>query len=100
MVLIYVEVSIGFDFEVEASVFGEEFQHVVEEADAGRYFVAALAFDGQGSGDPGFFGASLDGGFSHRAVTPSSSLMSAITATAPSALKRANSSSRRRPAGA
>ena len=54
VVLIDVEVAIGIELEIEAAVFGEQFEHVVEEADAGRDFVAAAAFDGTACRESGF----------------------------------------------
>ena len=45
MVLVHVEIAVGVQLEVEAAVLGEQLQHVVEEADAGRDLVPAAAFD-------------------------------------------------------
>ena len=36
---------VGLQLQIEAAVLGEQLQHVVEEADAGRDLVAAAAFD-------------------------------------------------------
>ena len=47
VVLIDVEIAVGFESQVEGSVFREQLEHVVEEADAGGDFVAAAAFDGE-----------------------------------------------------
>ena len=90
VVLVDVEIAIGFELEVEAAVFGEELQHVVEEADAGGDLVAAAAFDVERAGDLRFFGVSVQrggaearrfrGGGSWR--TSSSSLMSSRMAKA------------------
>src|SRR5437879_6392403 len=46
VVLIDVEITAGFELEVEASVMSEEFEHVVEETDAGGDVVTAATFDG------------------------------------------------------
>ena len=88
VVLIDVEIAIGFEGEVEASVFGEQLQHVVEETDAGGDVVAAAAFDFQGAGDARFFGVALDVGGSHAANTSGRTLMSSMMAQAPSSWKR------------
>ena len=45
VVLVYVEVAFGFQFEVEAAVAGDLFEHVVEEADARGDFRVALAVE-------------------------------------------------------
>ena len=45
--LIDVEIAGGFKGEIEASVLGEQLQHVIEKADAGGDFVRAAAFDAQ-----------------------------------------------------
>jgi hypothetical protein len=52
-------------------VLGEQFQHVVEEADAGGDLVFAAAFNAEGAGDLRLFGIALDGGASHEASTSS-----------------------------
>src|SRR5207248_7436599 len=41
VVLIDVEIAFGFEVEIETAVFCEELEHVVEEANASRYFVLA-----------------------------------------------------------
>ena len=76
MVLVHVEIAVGLEREVEAAVFGEQLQHVIEEADAGGDVVAAAAFDLQRAGDPRLFGVALDGGGSHAAKTSCRKLMS------------------------
>ena len=43
--LIHVQIAIGAQLQIEAAVFGEQLQHVVEEADAGRDLVPAAPFD-------------------------------------------------------
>ena len=45
VVLVHVEVARGLERQVEAAVLGEQLQHVIEEADAGRDLVAAAALD-------------------------------------------------------
>ncbi len=66
VVLVDVKVARRFEFEIEAAVVGEEFEHVVEESDAGGDLIAAFAFDGEGQSDLRFLGDAIDGGFSHR----------------------------------
>ena len=65
VVLVYVEVAFGFEFEIEAAVAGDLFEHVVEEADARGDLGAALAVEVQAEGDVGFLGGALELGFSH-----------------------------------
>ena len=62
MVLVNVEVSIAFEFQVECAVAGEELQHVIEEANAGGDLVLAAAFDGEMDGDTRLGGIALDDG--------------------------------------
>ena len=35
VMLIDIEVALGFELQIEAAVMGEEFQHVIEETDSG-----------------------------------------------------------------
>ena len=56
VVLIDIEIAFGCELEIEAAVFGEELQHVIEEADAGRNLVASAAFDAEFAADLRFFG--------------------------------------------
>jgi hypothetical protein len=51
VVLIYVEVAVAFEFEIEGAMAREEFKHVIEEANAGGDFVLTGAFDRQLDGD-------------------------------------------------
>ena len=60
VVLVHVQVAVGLQLQIEAAVLGEQLQHVVEKADAGRNLVAAAAFDLQCAGDPGLFGVALE----------------------------------------
>jgi len=54
VVLIDIEIAFGGELEVEAAVFGEELQHVIEEADACSDFLAAAAFNSQFAADLSF----------------------------------------------
>jgi hypothetical protein len=60
VVLVHVEVAFGLQGEIEGSVFREELQHVIEEADAGGDFVAAFAFYAERARDLGFFCVALN----------------------------------------
>src|SRR5450759_3847840 len=92
--LVHVEIAIGFDLQIETAVFGEQLEHMIEEADSGGDVVLAAAFDLQLAGDLRLLGVSLNGGGSHLS-TPSSWLISSSTALAPSACSSETSSSRR-----
>jgi hypothetical protein len=59
VVLVYVQIAHGFEFEIEAAMFGEELEHVVEEADSGGNFVASAAFDAEFSPDLRFLRIAL-----------------------------------------
>ena len=60
VVLVDVEVAGAGEREVEATVAGEELQHVVEEADAGGDFVDTLAIYAEFEGDLGLSGRAID----------------------------------------
>lgn len=62
VVVIDVEIAGGVDGEIEEGVFGEEFEHVVEEADAGVDVGGAGAVEVEGEGDVGFAGLAFSGG--------------------------------------
>src|SRR5512146_2520311 len=51
VVLVDVEIAIAAQGEVECAMTREQFQHVIEKADAGTNFVAAGTFDGQSDGN-------------------------------------------------
>jgi hypothetical protein len=72
VVLIDVEIAFGSQLEIEGAVFGEEFKHVIEEADAGRDFVASAAFDAQLAANLSFFGVSLESRCSGQGRPPGS----------------------------
>ena len=59
MVLVHIEVTVALEFEIEGAVTREEFQHVIEEANAGGDFVLAAAFEGEVDGDAGLGGVAL-----------------------------------------
>jgi hypothetical protein len=45
--LVDIQIAFAFKLQIESPVTGEELQHVVEEADAGMDFIAALPFNGE-----------------------------------------------------
>jgi hypothetical protein len=58
--LIDIEITIAFEFEIKGAVAREKLQHVIEETDAGGYLVAALAFDGEMDENARLGGVALD----------------------------------------
>jgi hypothetical protein len=66
VVLIDIEVALGVKSEVEAAVVGEEFEHVIEKANAGRDGITAAAINGEREINLRLFGVAMDGGFSGR----------------------------------
>ncbi len=57
-----IEVTLGLELQVEQPVFGEEFEHMVEEADAGGNVGPSAAIDVEDKFDVGFAGFAFDGG--------------------------------------
>src|SRR5438445_3470751 len=95
MMLVDIEIAIGLEREIEATMLREQLQHVIEEADSGGDPVVSAVFDLELAGDLRLPGVTLHGGGSHRMSASSSWLMSSSTALACSSLNRAQSSSRR-----
>jgi hypothetical protein len=60
--LIHVQVAARLEIQVEAAVPGEELQHVVEEANAGRDFVSAAAIQIQAPANIGLGGMAMQFG--------------------------------------
>ena len=56
-----VQVTLGFEGDVDQRVAGELLQHVVEEADAGGNVIGARAIEIDGRLDLGLLGGALDG---------------------------------------
>jgi hypothetical protein len=59
VVLIDIEVAVAFEFKIECAVAREEFQHMIEEANAGGDFVLAAAFDCEPDSNARFGGVSF-----------------------------------------
>src|SRR5688572_18559715 len=64
MVLIHVEVAGGADFQIETAVAGDQFQHVIEEPDAGADVISPLSVERQRKLNRRFLRRSID----HRAT--------------------------------
>src|SRR5205809_492502 len=88
----YFRVQIGARVIDEPAVLCEKFQHVIEEADAGRDLIASATFDGQPRANLRFLRMALNGSRSHGITTRSIWLMSSRIATAFSALRTSTSS--------
>src|SRR6185295_5417626 len=82
MVLVDVEITLRLELQIESAMFGEQLEHVVEEADPGRDFVSAAAFNAEPPANLRLFGIALDGRRSHAFNTVSNWLMSSSTAMA------------------
>jgi hypothetical protein len=63
--LVNVKVAIALQIEIEGAVAGEQLQHVIEEANAGRNLVSTLALDRQGDGDARFGSVALESRAAH-----------------------------------
>jgi hypothetical protein len=62
VVLVHVQVTVAFQFQIEGAVAREQLQHVIEEADAGGDFVLAAAFNRQVDGDARLGGVAFESG--------------------------------------
>jgi hypothetical protein len=65
MVMINVQIALGFDRDVDARVPREQIEHVVEKANAGRDRRATDAIEIDFDLNVGFLGLSLDGALAH-----------------------------------
>ena len=66
MVLVDVEIAVGFDLEIERPVVRDELEHVIEESDPRSDGVSPLAFEAEAHGDLRFLRSSVDYGAAHR----------------------------------
>jgi hypothetical protein len=83
VMLIDIEIARRFQREIEAAVPGKEFQHVVEEPDAGTDVVAALAVNHQPAANLRFGGASIErGGARFHRICPEPCPRTAISSRA------------------
>ena len=85
VVLVHIEIALGSQVEIESAVMREEFQHVIEEADAGRDVIASAAIDRKRGANLRLSGIALDDGFSHRA---NASLMRVSSSVSRNAVSR------------
>src|SRR6202789_4661495 len=65
VVLVYIQVSAGDNFKVEAAVSGKQFQHVVETTDSGCDLVFTPALDVEINVDIGFSRLAVDARLPH-----------------------------------
>src|SRR5437879_12638657 len=63
--VIDMQIAVRLDRDVDAGMPGQEIEHVVEEADAGRNVGHARAIEVDGNLDVGLLGLALDGGAAH-----------------------------------
>src|SRR5215203_6156242 len=87
MVLIDVEIAGGSHREVEGAVAGEQFQHVIEEADAGAHRIPALALEADRQRDLRFGGASIDYRTAHR-ISSIAAMPRRVCSTTPAAMRK------------
>jgi hypothetical protein len=74
VVVVDVQIALGLECNVDAGMAGEQVEHVVEEADAGRDRRYAGAIEIERDLDVGFLGGALDRAFAHvRTSNPPSS---------------------------
>ncbi len=66
VVLVDVEIALGLDLHIDPRMAGEQIQHVIEKADAGRNLVLALAIEIDLHRDLGFLGFAGDFAGTHR----------------------------------
>jgi len=66
VVLIDVEIPVGFDAEIEGPMARDELEHVIQEPDARANGVSPLAFEAETHRDPRFLRSSIDYRAAHR----------------------------------
>ena len=82
VVLINIEVALGFELQIEAAVMGEELQHVIKETDSRRNFIPAAAFNDQHGADISLLCGALDRGSSHFALTSFAAISASVSRSA------------------
>ena len=70
VVVVDMQVAHRLDRDVDARMPGQQIEHMVEEADAGRDVGHAGAVEVHGDLDVGLFGLALDGGRAHEKCFP------------------------------
>ena len=60
--LVHVEISFGFECEIESAVARDQIEHVIEEADAGVYARATAAIEIDSNADVGFICLAMNRG--------------------------------------
>ncbi len=65
VVLIYIQIALCFDLEIEGAVFAEELEHVIQEPYASRDLVLPSTVDAQAAGDLSLFGVALESSLPH-----------------------------------
>src|SRR5262249_59410013 len=68
VVLVYLEISICCEVQIEASVMGEQFEHVIKESNPGRNRVTPSSLDLESDTYTGLFSFAVNGCGSHRAT--------------------------------
>ena len=69
--LIDVQIARRLNLQIDPAVAGEQLEHVIEKADAGRNLVAAAALDREARADLRFFRIAFDKRGSHASSTGS-----------------------------
>src|SRR5258708_27693727 len=64
--LVNIKISRGVKLQIKGPVMCEQFQHMIEKADAGGDFVSSLSFDLKTNAYVGFFGRAIKRGLPHR----------------------------------
>ena len=82
VMLIDIEVTSGSEVEIEAAMMREKFQHVIEETNPGRNFVAATALDDERGTNVGLFGDALNRRSSHFAVASFAPISASVSRSA------------------
>ena len=60
VMLIDVEVTLSCNFQVESTVPGKQFEHVIQKANASRDFILPAAFNVEGDANLGFRGLAME----------------------------------------
>ena len=87
VMLIDVEIAVGFDPEIERPMTRDELEHVIQKPDARANDVSPLAFETEAHGDPCFLRSSIDYRAAHR-ISSIATMKRRVCSTMPVAMRQ------------